>query len=115
MQRTFPLLSSGRRGLDIRSVRLAAACLLASLGLALPGPAWALSLQDARSRGAVCETTDGLVRATTQSPEVSALVSETNARRMQAYKAEAARHGVPVSEIQGVSATQLRDRHAPCP
>lgn len=77
-------------------------------------PAFAMSLNEARSQGAVCETTDGLLRATGGSGDVSKLVSDTNAQRMQSYRTEAQKQGVPVADVQAISGAQLRARYTPC-
>ncbi len=53
--------------------------------LAAPVAASALDLAAARGKGAVCEVPDGTIRALSNAPEVSSLVSEVNARRRQEY------------------------------
>ncbi|MCF8483539.1 MAG: YdbL family protein [Rhodospirillum sp.] len=86
----------------------------ASLTLAAVAPALAMSLDEARSQGLICEATDGLIRATGGGGDVQALVNSTNAQRMQVYQASASKEGVPVVQIQAVSGEQLRQKYKPC-
>lgn len=77
-------------------------------------PAFAISLNEARSQGSVCETPDGLVKATGGGADVAKLVADTNAQRMQNYQGEARKQGVSVTDVQAISGTQLRSRYTPC-
>ncbi|GEO80004.1 DUF1318 domain-containing protein [Pararhodospirillum oryzae] len=107
------LVSSRRRGPALR-ISCAASAVLAG-AVALAPMAQALDLDGARNQGLVCEAPDGLVRALAPSPEVKALVADTNARRMQAYQASAQTQNVPVNQVQAVSGGLLRQKHPACP
>ncbi len=104
--------------------RLTASALAIALGLAAwaagPGlsgvaPAFAVSLDQARAAGQVCEAPDGLLRATGGGGDVQSLVSQVNAERMQIYQQSAQKEGVPIAQIQAVSGAKLRGRYTPCP
>ncbi|MGB0695134.1 MAG: DUF1318 domain-containing protein [Rhodospirillaceae bacterium] len=102
-----------------KAPRLFAAFAPLALGLvallAIPAsPAHAISLNEARSAGLVCEGPDGLIRKTGGGGDVDALVNATNAQRMAVYQNSASSEGVPVNQIQAVSGAKLRQSHRPC-
>lgn len=86
-----------------RSVFIIAA--LASLTVA--SAAWALDLSQARKAGQVGEKRDGYITAIKNSPEVSALVAEVNAKREAEYRRISAENGQPVSVVSKLAAEQI--------
>lgn len=89
---------------------LAAAAMIAGLGLTLP--AAAIELDQARTQGVVGERADGLVGAVEPSPsaEVRKLVDTINAARMQEYRAIAQKNGTPIEAVQAVAGENLLQR-----
>jgi uncharacterized protein YdbL (DUF1318 family) len=85
---------------------LAALALSASVVLA------ALTLDAAKAQGVVGEKPDGLIGAVTSSPEADALVSSTNAERMERYKSIAAKNGTAVSQVQALAGKKLIEQAA---
>lgn len=83
------------------ALALSAFVLSASLALA------AMSLETAKTQGLVGEQPDGLIGAVAPSPEVNALVSTTNAERLETYKSIAAKNGTGVAQVQAVAGKKL--------
>lgn len=85
---------------------LALTLALASL---VPAQAFAMDLSSAKKAGYVGEKSDGLIGAVQagSSPEVQALITETNAGRMAVYTDTASKQGVPVSQVQALAAEKL--------
>ena len=77
--------------------------------LALAAPAWALTLDEARSQGVVGEQADGFVAVVPgkASPEASKLVAEVNAKRKAHYAEIAARNGTPVEAVAALAGKKL--------
>jgi uncharacterized protein YdbL (DUF1318 family) len=86
---------------------LAALALSSTLALA------ALTLDAAKQQGLVGEQPDGLVGAVAPSAEVSALVSATNAERLERYKAIAAKNGTDAAKVQALAGQKLIDQTPP--
>jgi len=65
-------------------------------------PAWALSLDDAKSQGLVGERSNGYLGIVVSNPsgDVKALVAEINAKRKQAYQQSAKSAGVELQIIE---------------
>ena len=71
--------------------------LLVALTIALP--AWALSLQDAKSQGKVGEMPNGYLGAIERSAEVITLVKDVNNRRKAIYQKMAKKNGITVEQV----------------
>jgi uncharacterized protein YdbL (DUF1318 family) len=84
-----------------------AAVLVAWFGLT--ATASAITLDDARSQGFVGERADGLIGAVSGNPstEVSTLVSQVNAARMNSYRQVADKDGAPVQAVQAIAGEKL--------
>ncbi|NKB45293.1 MAG: DUF1318 domain-containing protein [Alphaproteobacteria bacterium] len=78
-------------------------------GLGLTGPVFATTLTEARSQGLIGERPDGLVAAVSAnaSTEISALVSEINAARLNSYRQLAAKDGAPIEAVQAIAGEKL--------
>jgi len=74
----------------------------AVIGL-ISSSAWALDLQEARSKGLVGETTTGYIERISGGADVSALVSEVNLKRRAEYKRIAAEKGQSVDVVAKVA------------
>jgi uncharacterized protein YdbL (DUF1318 family) len=71
--------------------------------LALPGAAFALDLNSARSQGLVGERADGLIGAIARNGEAEALVNSVNAERMKSYQQIAAKEGTKLDAVQAIA------------
>jgi uncharacterized protein YdbL (DUF1318 family) len=80
---------------------------LALAGLMLSTPAWAMDLAQARASGAVGEKTDGFVVAIQNTPEVSALVADVNAKRQAEYANIAKESGQSAAVVAKLAAPQI--------
>jgi uncharacterized protein len=82
---------------------------IVALALAVALPAFALDLDEARSKGAVGERSDGYVAAVKDSPsdEVKHLVDEVNAKRRAHYEEIAGRNGAPVEAVAALAGQKL--------
>ncbi len=80
-----------------------------ALTILMPLAAFAMDLSSAKQAGYVGEKPDGLIGAVTSnaSPEIQALIAETNAGRLAVYNETAAKQGVPVSQVQALAAEKL--------
>ncbi len=78
---------------------------LVLLGLLLAGPAWAISLQEAKDQGLVGEQRDGYVGlvAAAVDAEVRELVREVNAERRRRYEQIARDNGITVEQVAAVA------------
>lgn len=85
---------------------------VAAAGLAalFPGPALALTLDEARSRGLVGELPNGYVAARRTGPGVSELVDSVNRQRRQHYRQIAQQTGVPVAAVEQQAGQALIER-----
>lgn len=70
-------------------------------------PAFALDLQEARTRGIVREQADGYVSAAQSTPEVQKLVTEVNAKRRAEYQRISRQNGQPVDVVARLAAEQI--------
>jgi hypothetical protein len=61
--------------------------------------AFALNLQEAKTKGLVGETPSGYLAVVKVSPEAQALVQDINAKRKAAYSGIAAKNGAPLDEV----------------
>lgn len=83
------------------------------LVLAIAGQAFALDLSEARSKGQVCEKSDGMVKAMGESPseELKALVASVNEARKAEYARIAGENGQTPDVVGKLSAeTIVNDR-----
>ena len=85
--RRHSLWSSARAG--------AALALIAGGMLGAAQPAYAITLDQARAQGQVCEQPDGYLRALDSSAEVQNFVKRINSERTIAYAEVAAQSGLP--------------------
>lgn len=89
--------------------------LLLVLSLLMPvvlaTPAWADALADAKAQGLVGERPDGLLGIVgAATPQVQALVSDVNARRLEVFKGIAAKNGQSLAAVQAVSGEEFMAR-----
>jgi uncharacterized protein YdbL (DUF1318 family) len=77
--------------------------------LALAAPAWALTLDEARSQGVIGEQADGYVAVVPgkSSAEATRLAGEVNAKRKAHYAEIAARNGTPVEAVAALAGKKL--------
>jgi uncharacterized protein len=82
------------------------------LSLGLASLAWALTLDEAKSRGLVGERVDGYLGIVVANPtaEVQALVTSTNDGRRNVYLELAQRNNITVEAVGIVSAEKLREK-----
>ena len=72
--------------------------------------AMALDLQSARSSGMVKENSNGYIEAVESTAEVSALVSEVNAKRKKEYERISKENGQSVDVVGKLAAEQLKNK-----
>lgn len=77
-------------------------CLL--LGLLFSMPAFAISLQDAKSQGLVGEQTNGYLAQVQTNAEASALVEEINAKRKSHYEQIAKKNHISLETVAKLAA-----------
>lgn len=70
-------------------------------------PAMALTLDQARSSGAVGEKLDGYVGVVKASPDASALAADVNAKRKAEYEKISRQNGQPASVVGKVASEQI--------
>lgn len=80
---------------------------LVLLGLLASFPAFAMTLEEARTSGAVGEKLDGYVAVIKDSPDVQALVGEVNAKRQQEYARISKTNGQSVDVVAKLAAQQI--------
>ena len=85
---------------------------LVLLALALPGPASALDLDAAKSKGLVGEKADGYLGVVAASPaaDVRALADSVNAQRRAKYEAIARKNGTAVDAVAALAGEKLVER-----
>lgn len=85
--------------------KLTAWTTIALLGLLLAGPAWAISLQEAKDQGLVGEQRDGYVGlvAGTADAEVRDLLREVNEERRRRYEQIARDNGIDVAQVAALA------------
>lgn len=88
-----------------------AKALLVVIMVGFSGPAWSITLDEARTQGFVGEKPDGLVASVSSSPssDIRALVSEINSARMNSYRQLAAKDGAPIQAIQAIAGEKLTE------
>ncbi|WP_205438192.1 YdbL family protein [Edwardsiella tarda] len=77
------------------------------LALSLASPAWALTLDEARTSGRVGETLSGYLAARSQDAETLALVARVNQGRAQSYQALAQSNGVSRESVARLAGEKL--------
>jgi len=80
---------------------------LAVIGTFLALPAFAMTLDQARSSGAVGEKIDGYVAVLKNAPDVQSLVADVNARRKEEYLRISKQNGQPVDAVSKLAAQQI--------
>jgi uncharacterized protein YdbL (DUF1318 family) len=74
----------------------------------------ALSLDAAKSQGLVGERPDGMLGVVSaSSPDVQALVENTNAERLAKYQSIAAKNGTAVDQVQALAGKKLVESTPP--
>lgn len=73
----------------------------------------AISLDSAKSQGLVGERPDGLLGiVSTATPDVQALVNNTNTERLSKYQGVAAKNGTPLEQVQALAGKKLIENTA---
>lgn len=82
------------------------------LALLLSLPAYALSLDDAKTQGLIGERSTGYLGVVTTSPsaDVTRLVQQVNAKRRELYQQKAASAGVSVEVMELRTGQRLQER-----
>jgi uncharacterized protein YdbL (DUF1318 family) len=81
--------------------------ILALLGTFAALPAFAMTLDQARSSGSVGEKTDGYVAALRATPEVKSLVADVNAKRQQEYQRISKQNSQNLDDVAKLAAQQI--------
>lgn len=74
----------------------------------------AISLDQARSNGVVCEDSLGFVQPTGGGADVKDMTVSINAKRLSAYQQQAKDKGVPVQQVQKAAAQKLQASNKGC-
>jgi len=91
-----------------------AACMAAGPVVLIAGPAWALTLGEAKASGKVGELGNGFIAAVgNQNAEVAALVDAINAKRRKAFAEIAKANGTTRPAVEAVAGAKLIQRAAP--
>lgn len=100
--------------MPLRRVVLACLAVLA-VGIAIPGPGLAKTLDEYRAEGIIAERYDGLVelRVEDAPAEARRIVEEVNKKRRQIYEARAREQGVPAEEVGKVYAKEILQKAPP--
>lgn len=77
--------------------------ILLALVIAIPGAAYAIDLNSARSQGFVGERADGLIGAVVKNSDADALVQSVNAERLRGYQDIAAKEGTKIDAVQAIA------------
>ncbi len=81
------------------------------IALTMAASAWAMSLQTAKQRGLVGETTTGYIAAIGPADaELNTLVNTINAKRKDAYMAISKENGQPLNVVEKLAAEKLYSR-----
>jgi len=83
------------------------------LTLGLCAPAFALTLNEARTEGRVGETLSGYIAPRSQDRETLALVEQINKARTDSYQQLADSNNIPVDEVAKMAGTKLVARANP--
>lgn len=81
--------------------------------LVLPQAAFALSLDEAKSKGFVGERSDGYLGVVSDSAEVTALVKDINNQRRAAYEQMAKGNGTSRQAVEALAAQKAYEKTAP--
>nr|VFJ66995.1 MAG: hypothetical protein BECKDK2373B_GA0170837_11823 [Candidatus Kentron sp. DK] len=73
-------------------------------------PLFALSLEDAKSRGLVGETASGYLAARNAAGDVKSLVASINAKRQAHYREISGRNGTPLGTVEKIAGKKLIER-----
>lgn len=87
--------------------------ILSLVGVLAGFPAFAADLHQARSSGLVGEKLDGYVTTLKQTPEISALVADVNAKRQQEYARISQQKGQPVDVVAKLAAQEIINKLEP--
>ena len=96
-------------------MKLRIGMLLAIFTILVAVPAWAISLDVAKSQGLVGEMTSGYLGAVSSSApaDVAALVSDINAKRRAKYAEIAAKNGTSLSAVEALAGKKAIEETAP--
>lgn len=86
---------------------------LIMLTLGLCAPAFALTLNEARTEGRVGETLSGYIAPRSQDRETLALVEQINKARTESYQRLADSNNLPVDEVAKMAGSKLVARARP--
>lgn len=78
--------------------------------VAIAAPAFALSLEQAKSQGLVGEREDGYVGVVQNGPGVTALVKDINNKRRAQYQSTATANGTALSAVEALAAKTAYER-----
>lgn len=83
--------------------------------VATTGPAWALSLEQAKAEGTLGERADGLLGTVSEQmpPAAVALMRDINAQRLDKYREIAQQNGTSVQAVQKIAGQKLIDKTPP--
>ncbi len=95
-------------------IRMMVGAVLVALCAGISLPAWALSLEEAKTKGQVGEKASGYLGAVTGgNAEVQALVSDINQKRKQAYEEIARRNGTSVNSVETLAGEKAIENTKP--
>lgn len=80
--------------------------------LLIAGTAFALSLDEAKSKGLVGETQTGYLGAVSTTSEVQALINDINQKRKEKYAEIAKKNGTPLSAVEALAAKKAMQETA---
>lgn len=83
---------------------------VAALAITLPQLAFALSLDEAKAKGAVGERSDGYLGVVTSSADATALAKDINNKRRAEYDRIAGQNGQPRGVIEKLAAQKAYER-----
>lgn len=78
--------------------------------LVCPGLVFALSLEEAKSKGLVGEDVTGYLGAVQQTPEVMQLIKDINSKRRAKYEQIAQQNGTPVAAVEALAAKKAIEK-----
>lgn len=85
---------------------------LSLVALLMAMPVAALTLEEAKTSGAVGEQTDGYLGVVKDAADVRALVEDVNAKRRAEYQRIAGENGVSVTDIEQIAGKKAVERAA---
>lgn len=86
---------------------------LATLAIALPSAAFALTLDEAKANGNVGERSDGYLGVVSDGEGVTALVKDINNQRRAAYEQSAKQNGITRADVEALAAKKAYDKTRP--